>query len=65
LPRLVARLREDRAAMARPVLDDVDTDPVLAERVAQWQTWRAWRISVSMCALSAAACGRAYRAHGN
>ena len=34
LPRLVARLREDLAAMARPVLDDVDTDPALGERVA-------------------------------
>ncbi|HYN62300.1 MAG TPA: phosphate transport regulator, partial [Rubrivivax sp.] len=41
LPRLVARLREDLAAMARPVLDDVDTDPALAERVAQWLVWLA------------------------
>jgi hypothetical protein len=34
LPRLVARLRDDLAVMARPVLDDVDTDPALGKRVA-------------------------------
>jgi uncharacterized protein Yka (UPF0111/DUF47 family) len=43
LPRLLARLREDFASMARPVLDDVDTDPALAERVARWQAWLAGR----------------------
>ncbi len=39
LPRLAARLLEDLETMARPVLDDVDTDPVLTERVAHWQAW--------------------------
>jgi hypothetical protein len=34
LPRLVARLRDDLAVMARPVLDDVDTALALGKRVA-------------------------------
>jgi len=41
LARLGARLLEDLGTMARPVLDDVDTDPALAVRVAHWQGWLA------------------------
>jgi uncharacterized protein Yka (UPF0111/DUF47 family) len=39
LARLAARLLDDLNTMARPVLDDIDTDPALAERVAHWQAW--------------------------
>jgi len=39
LPRLAQRLSEELSAMARPLLDEVDADPALADRVAHWQTY--------------------------
>ncbi|MBI5256894.1 MAG: DUF47 family protein [Burkholderiales bacterium] len=37
LPRLALRLHDDLGQMARPLLDDADTEPALARRVAHWQ----------------------------
>jgi hypothetical protein len=62
LPRLVARLRDDLAVMARPVLDDVDTDPALGKRVADWQTWLA---ALDGSSLAAATLTQGRREHGD
>jgi len=39
LARLRQRLADELGAMARPVLDDPDTEPALAARVAHWQAF--------------------------
>jgi len=63
--RLVARLREDVAAMARPVLDDVDTDPALAERVVRWQAWLAALEGDALAAAALTQLTQGRREHGD